>query len=205
MKYIIFNKPYGVLCQFTDAAGRPTLKDYIDIPDIYSIGRLDMDSEGLLLLTDDGKLNRQMSDPSSKVYKTYLVQVEGIPDDEAIGSLARGVVIQGKKTLPAKVKQLTKEPQLWPRPKPVRFRKNVPTSWLEIKICEGRNHQVKKMTAAVGHPCLRLVRTAIGSVVLDCLKPGEHRIIKKPNLTPAFGHPSPLAWRGESAQRRGEA
>jgi len=186
MKYYIFCKPYGVLCQFTDAAGRPTLKDYIEIPGIYSVGRLDMDSEGLLLLTDDGKLNKDMADPSSKIYKTYLVQVEGIPDDEAIGRLARGVVILGKKTLPAKVKQLTKEPQLWPRPKPIRFRKSVPTSWLEIQISEGRNHQVKKMTAAVGLPCLRLVRTSIGAIALGDLKPGEYKEIGEPSLTPSL-------------------
>jgi 23S rRNA pseudouridine2457 synthase len=181
MRYIIFNKPYGVLCQFTDASGRPTLKDYIDIPGIYSVGRLDMDSEGLLLLTDDGKLNKDMADPSSKVYKTYLVQVEGIPEEEQIRRLACGVRLQGKKTLPAKVKLLTKEPQLWPRPKPIRFRKNVPTSWLEIKIREGRNRQVKKMTAAVGLPCLRLVRTDIGNINLDGLQPGEYKEIKKPS------------------------
>lgn len=186
MRYIIFNKPYGVLCQFTDAAGRPTLKDYVEIPGIYSVGRLDMDSEGLLFLTDDGKLNKDMADPSSKVYKTYLVQVEGIPEEEQIRRLAHGISIQGIKTLPAKVKQLNQEPQLWPRPKPIRFRKSVPTSWLEIQISEGRNHQVKKMTAAVGLPCLRLVRTAIGAIALGRLQPGEYKEVGKPSLTPSL-------------------
>lgn len=179
MKYLIFNKPYGVLCQFTDQSGRATLKDYIDIGGVYAVGRLDMDSEGLLLLTDDGDFNQLFSSPSNKQFKTYLVQVEGIPTDEMLAKLRSGVSIQGRKTLPAKAEILKEEPKLWPRTKPIRFRKSIPTSWLEIKICEGRNHQVKKMTAAVGLPCLRLVRTAIGPIQLGDLKPGEYAEIEK--------------------------
>ncbi len=186
MKYVLFNKPYGVLCQFTDAQGRPTLKDYIDIPGVYSVGRLDMDSEGLLFLTDDGNINSSFSDPSNKVFKKYLVQVEGIPDERELDKLRRGILIQGEKTLPAFVSRLSGDPVLWPRPKPVRFRKKVPTSWLEISIREGRNHQVKKMTAAAGLPCLRLVRTSIGDLELGDLRPGEYKKIEKPSLTPSL-------------------
>lgn len=180
MKYIAFNKPCGVLCQFTDRAGRPTLKDYIDVPGVYAVGRLDMDSEGLLLLTDDGDFNQQYSNPANKQFKTYLVQIEGIPTEEKLSKLRSGVRIQGRLTLPARAEILKEEPCLWPRTKPIRFRKNVPTSWIEIQICEGRNHQVKKMTAAVGLPCLRLIRTAIGQIELENLKPGEYRIIENP-------------------------
>jgi 23S rRNA pseudouridine2457 synthase len=183
MKYVIFNKPYGVLCQFTDTAGRTTLKDYIPISHIYSVGRLDQDSEGLLLLTDDGDFNHYLSAPHHKQYKTYVVQVEGIPTGEILKQLREGVVIKGGKTLPAEVVALPNDlVDIWARPKPIRFRKSIPTSWLKIKIREGRNHQVKKMTAAVGLPCLRLIRTAIGPIQLGRLKPGEYSIIKKPAI-----------------------
>jgi len=174
-KYVLFNKPYGVLPQFTDKHGRPTLKDYIPIPNIYAVGRLDLDSEGLLLLTDDGKFNQAISSPKNKEPKTYLVQVEGLPDEKAIQALQKGVVIKGEKTLPAKAKIISEPKSLWPRIKPIRFRKNIPTSWLEITICEGRNRQVRKMTAAVGLPCLRLVRISIGPFKLGELQPGEFR------------------------------
>ncbi|MDD5593136.1 MAG: pseudouridine synthase [Candidatus Margulisbacteria bacterium] len=181
-RYIIFNKPYGVLCQFTDPQGHPTLKDYIDIPGVYSVGRLDYDSEGLLFLTDDSRLNHLLSEPKFKQPKTYWAQVEGKPDRTALIKLEKGVTIAGRQTLPAKVRLLPDEPKVWARTKPIRFRKNVPTAWLEIVICEGMNRQVRKMTAAVGHPCLRLVRVAIGPLKLGGLKPGEYAFIDKPRL-----------------------
>lgn len=177
MKYLIFNKPYGVLCQFSSPDGRPTLKDYIPVPHVYAVGRLDYNSEGLLFLTDDGELNHRLADPHFKQPKTYWAQVENIPTEEALKKLRAGVVLQGKRTLPAEVKRLPDDLAIWPRPKPIRFRKSVPTAWLEIKICEGRNHQVKKMTAAVGLPCLRLVRVAIGSIKLGELKTGEYAFL----------------------------
>ncbi|MFA5103992.1 MAG: pseudouridine synthase [Candidatus Margulisiibacteriota bacterium] len=180
MKYLIFNKPYGVLCQFTDLSGRPTLKDYIDIGGVYAVGRLDMDSEGLLLLTDDGEFNQLFSNPANKQFKTYLAQVEGIPTESMLAGLRSGVSIEGRRTLPARAEILNKDPKLWSRSKPIRYRKSIPTSWLEIKIREGRNHQIKKMTAAVGLPCLRLVRTAIGPIQLGDLKPGEYAEIERP-------------------------
>jgi len=182
MKYLIFNKPYGVLCQFTDRSGRPTLKDYIDIGGVYAVGRLDIDSEGLLLLTDDGKLNELLSSPFNKQFKTYLAQVEGTPTEEMMKKLRSGILIQGSRTMSAQAVILSEPPALWPRTKPIRFRRSVPTSWIEIKICEGRNHQVKKMTAAVGLPCLRLIRTTIGPIELGGLKPGEYEEINRPQI-----------------------
>jgi 23S rRNA pseudouridine2457 synthase len=179
-RYLLFNKPFGVLPQFSDKLGRPVLKDFLPFPDIYPVGRLDFDSEGLMLLTDDGALNHLMSSPKYKQPKTYWAQVEGVPEEKELEPLRRGVVIEGKKTLPAKVKMI-EEPPLWPRVKPIRFRKNIPTAWLEITLYEGRNRQVRKMTAAVGFPCLRLVRVGIGSLGLGELKPGEFREIEKPS------------------------
>jgi 23S rRNA pseudouridine2457 synthase len=172
-QYVVFNKPYGVLCQFSDEFGRPTLKDYIPLAAVYPVGRLDIDSEGLLFLTDDGGLNQRLANPKHKQEKVYWAQVENLPTPEQLAELAKGVVIKGRKTLPARVRLLPAEPVLWPRPKPIRFRQNIPTSWLELAITEGKNHQVKKMTAAVGLPCLRLVRVAIGPLQLGDLKPGE--------------------------------
>lgn len=174
MKYIILNKPFEVLTQFTDEAGRATLNDYVGIADIYPVGRLDYDSEGLVLLTDDKPLQHRLSDPQFKVEKTYLVQVEGIPPQEALTRLRLGVRIKETKTAPAKVRLLEEEPQMWERSKPVRFRKNIPTSWLEIKISQGMNRQVRRMTAAVDYPTLRLIRTAIGPLSLGDLQPGEY-------------------------------
>jgi len=178
-KYVLLNKPFGVLPQFTDKLGRPTLKDLVPIKNIYPVGRLDLDSEGLLLLTDDGDLNHHLSSPNNKQPKTYWVQVEGIPDENALYQLSNGIVIEGQMTLPAEVKIIDEPKALWTRPKPIRFRKNIPTSWLEMTIKEGRNRQVRKMTAAVGLPCLRLIRIRIGSLELGNLLPGEYREIEK--------------------------
>ena len=175
MKYLILNKPFEVLTQFTDENGRATLKDYVKIPDIYPVGRLDYDSEGLVLLTDDKQLQHRLSDPKFKVEKTYWVQVEGIPTEEALQKLRRGVIIKSVKTAPAQATLLETEPAIWDRSKPIRFRANIPTSWLEIKISQGMNRQVRKMTAAVGFPTLRLIRPAIGPLKLDGLQPGESR------------------------------
>lgn len=176
-RLILFNKPYGVLSQFTDADGRETLADYIDVPGVYPAGRLDRDSEGLLLLTDDGKLQQKIADPKFKKWKTYWVQVEKQPDDAALQQLRDGVTLKDGQTRPAQVK-LMKEPELWPRIPPVRFRKNIPTAWLELKIREGRNRQVRRMTAAVDYPTLRLVRVAIGEWTLEGIEPGEWKELK---------------------------
>ena len=174
---ILLNKPYNVLCKFTDDAGRPTLADYIKIPGVYPAGRLDQDSEGLVLLTDDGVLQHRLSDPRHKFPKTYWVQVEGEPVEASLEQLCSGVVIEGRKTQPAKARRMT-EPVLWSRDPPIRFRKSIPTTWLEIVLPEGRNRQVRRMTAAVGHPTLRLVRVAIGQYALDGLVPGEWREVR---------------------------
>jgi 23S rRNA pseudouridine2457 synthase len=178
-KYVLLNKPFGVLPQFTDKLGRPTLKGLVPFKDIYPVGRLDLDSEGLMLLTDDGELHHHLTSPRNKQPKTYWAQVEGIPDEKALDALCKGIMIEGKITRPAKVKIMDEPQNLWPRPKPIRFRKNIPTSWLEMTINEGRNRQVRKMTAAVGFPCLRLVRISIGSLQLGDLLPGQYREIEK--------------------------
>jgi 23S rRNA pseudouridine2457 synthase len=172
---IAFNKPYGLLPCFTDPDGRPTLADYIDLPGVYAAGRLDLDSEGLLLLTSDGRLAHYITDPQHKLPKVYLAQIERIPSEEALAQLREGVVLNGKKTRPAEVRLLPRDPQLPDRPVPIRFRKNVPTAWVEMTLREGLNRQVRRMTAAVGHPTLRLVRVAIGPIVLGGLQPGEWR------------------------------
>ncbi|MGE5240456.1 MAG: pseudouridine synthase [Bacteroidota bacterium] len=176
-RLILFNKPYGVLTQFTDAAGRATLASYIPIPGVYPAGRLDRDSEGLLLLTDDGQLQQRLSDPRHKLPKTYWVQVEGVPGGEALERLRHGVLLDGCRTLPAKARAIP-EPRLWPRDPPIRFRQSIPTSWLELVLTEGRNRQVRRMTAAVGCPTLRLVRHAIGRYTLEGLAPGEWREVE---------------------------
>jgi 23S rRNA pseudouridine2457 synthase len=174
--YIIFYKPYGVLSQFTDISGRKTLSDFGPFPkDVYPVGRLDADSEGLLLLTNDNKAKHQLLEPRQGHTRTYLVQVERIPTTQALLKLRSGVMIEGKKTKEAAVHALEGERELPPREVPIRFRKNVQTSWLEITLTEGRNRQVRKMTASVGHPTLRLVRVSQGPLILAGLKPGEHR------------------------------
>jgi 23S rRNA pseudouridine2457 synthase len=170
---IRFFKPYGVLTKFTDSEERPTLAEYIDIPNIYAAGRLDMDSEGLLILTNHKALNMRLTEPQFAHPRTYLVQVERVPDETALENLRKGVEIQGYKTRPAQVSLLGHEPELPERNPPIRFRKNVPTAWLEMTLTEGRNRQVRRMTAAVGHPTLRLVRCRIETVTLEGLQPGE--------------------------------
>ncbi|MEM6836854.1 MAG: pseudouridine synthase [Cyanobacteria bacterium P01_C01_bin.120] len=175
-QYLIFYKPYDVLSQFTDSQGdRATLKDFIPIPDVYPVGRLDRDSEGLLLLTNHGQLQHRLSSPKYQHPRTYWVQVERLPDDAAIAQLCQGVLIQKQQTRPAQVQRLAFAPDLPPRIPPIRYRKSVPTSWLEMVLTEGRNRQVRRMTAAVGYPTLRLVRWAIGQITLAGLSPGEWR------------------------------
>lgn len=184
---VLFNKPYGVLCQFTDDQGRPTLADFLPWAGIYAAGRLDQDSEGLLLLTDDGGLAHRLTDPRHKRAKTYVVQVEGVPDATALQRLREGVALRDGPTLPASVRALPAAPDwLWPRDPPVRYRAAIPTSWLEIGLGEGRNRQVRRMTAAVGLPTLRLIRTTLAEHALDGLAPGEHRVIDPvPRVAPA--------------------
>ncbi len=178
MKVVAFWKPFDVLSQFS-GEGR-TLKDFIPVPNVYPVGRLDRDSEGLMLLTDDGTLQHRLSDPRYEHPRTYWVQVEGVPDAEALQRLSAGVLVQGRKTRPAKAHMLSSEqPDLPPRDPPIRFRKNIPTSWIEITLTEGRNRQVRRMTAAVGYPTLRLVRIAIGKIRLDGLHPGQWRYLTR--------------------------
>jgi 23S rRNA pseudouridine2457 synthase len=174
-RVLLFNKPYRVLCQFRDAAGRATLADFVPVRGVYAAGRLDYDSEGLLVLTDDGATQARLADPRHKLPKTYWVQVEGELTPQALGQLARRVRLSDGPTLPAEARAIAPPPGLWERTPPIRFRKNVPTSWLELTLREGRNRQVRRMTAAVGFPTLRLVRVRIGEYALGALQPGEWR------------------------------
>jgi len=183
MRYLMLNKPYDVQSQFSGDDPTRTLKGYVPVPDVYPVGRLDQDSEGLLILTDDGPLAHRLTDPRYEHPKTYLVQVERIPDEEALELLRRGVVIQGQTTRPAEVRLLEEAPDLPERPVPVRFRKNVPTAWLEIRLREGRNRQIRRMTAAVGFPTLRLYRTSLGPVTLGDLPPGSWRDLTVSEVT----------------------
>lgn len=178
-KIVLFNKPFNVLTQFTDQLERQTLKDFIPITGIYAAGRLDRDSEGLLVLTNNGKLQHKLADPSHKTEKTYWVQVEGEPDESALQALRNGLELKDGMTQAAKV-ELIGEPDIWPRNPPVRFRQAIPTTWLSITISEGRNRQVRRMTAHVGHPTLRLVRYRIGDWTIDGINSGSYRELKMP-------------------------
>jgi 23S rRNA pseudouridine2457 synthase len=187
-RLILFNKPFGVLSQFTDKGSadspRQTLSDYIDLPGVYAAGRLDRDSEGLLLLTDDGRLQARIAHPKHKMAKTYLVQVEGEPDRAAVQALRKGVELKDGLTLPAEARVIPEPPGLWERDPPIRVRKSVPDSWIELTIREGRNRQVRRMTAAVGHPTLRLIRWRIGDWTLDGLPLGQWTDAEPPAAQP---------------------
>ncbi|MDH3387659.1 MAG: pseudouridine synthase [Gammaproteobacteria bacterium] len=175
---ILFNKPFRVLSQFSADGDKATLADYIDLPGVYAAGRLDFDSEGLMLLTDDGALQARVANPRYRLAKIYLAQVEGVPDPAALRALARGVELKDGTTRPALVEPVDEPGWLWPRNPPIRERRDIPTRWLKLEIREGRNRQVRRMTAAVGHPTLRLIRIAIGDWTLDGLQPGEYRLLE---------------------------
>ncbi len=172
---ILLNKPFGVLCQFADKTGRPTLARYVPVPNVYPAGRLDHDSEGLVVLTDDGALQARLADPRHGMEKIYWAQVEGTPRPEALERLRKGVALRDGRTRPARVRLIPEPPSLWPRDPPIRRRATIPTAWLEIGLREGRNRQVRRMTAAVGHPALRLIRAAVGPYALGELRPGQWR------------------------------
>lgn len=176
-RILLFNKPFRVISQFSPSGDKRTLADYVDIAGVYPAGRLDYDSEGLMLLTDDGALQARVADPRYRKAKVYLAQVEGVPADEALRRLASGVELKDGWTRPAQVDRVDEPAWLWPRTPPIRERKHIPTAWLRLEICEGRNRQVRRMTAAVGLPTLRLVRVAIGDWRLDGLAPGEYRLL----------------------------
>lgn len=176
-RVLLFNKPFQVLSQFSASGDKPTLADYIDIPDVYPAGRLDFDSEGLMVLTDDGALQARVSNPRFKQVKTYLAQVEGIPPQSALQALARGIDLKDGPTRPAGVEAVDAPAWLWLRSPPIRERKHIPTQWLQLELGEGRNRQVRRMTAAVGYPTLRLVRLSVGEWSLDGLLPGEYRLL----------------------------
>ena len=178
MRLLCFNKPYGVLSQFTPEGRWQGLKDWINVPGVHAAGRLDADSEGLLLLTNNGPLQARIADPRHKMEKTYWVQVEGLPDAAALQALRDGVELRDGRTLPARVRRLEPAPALWERDPPIRVRQNIPDCWIELVIREGKNRQVRRMTAAVGHPTLRLVRAAIGPYTLDGLEPGQWKDVE---------------------------
>ncbi len=175
-RIVLFNKPFGVLSQFTSKLGIRTLAEFIDVPNVYAAGRLDKDSEGLLLLTDDGALQNRIASPKHKLPKTYWAQVEGVPTADALDQLRRGLQLKDGRTKPAQAR-IMEPPQVWPRAPPIRERKSIPTTWIELTIREGRNRQVRRMTAAVGNPTLRLIRYSIGDWTIDGIDNGAHRLL----------------------------
>jgi 23S rRNA pseudouridine2457 synthase len=204
-RVVLLNKPYGVLCQFRSPDGRPTLADFCDVPDVYPAGRLDADSEGLVVLTASGALQAAIADPRHKLPKTYWVQVEGVPTEAAVDDLRRGVGLADGPTRPARVRRIDEPPGLWPRRPPIRVRRAIATAWLEITIAEGRNRQVRRMTAAVGFPTLRLVRCRVGPWSIDSLAPGawrdevaDPRVLSSGALSPRSSAPRSYAPRSSA-------